>query len=194
MKKSNLNLVWACNTRADTSEFEILKLIREAGCVKIKVGIESIHPRIRNGIYQKHVTNKQIKELIKNCKKLDIQLTGFFMLGAPTETKKEVWDTISFAINSDLTEANFSITSPLPATSLYDYVRGHGWALPTDFSGYDYYQVKRPKMSDKEINVNTLKFYKKMANLMFYLHPKRSMNTFKNLLVLKKTLLKFKRI
>jgi radical SAM superfamily enzyme YgiQ (UPF0313 family) len=196
-KKENLDLLWACNTRADTVDFDTLKMMKEAGCVKIKVGIESITDRIRNGIYKKNITYNQIKNLIESCSKLKIQVAGFFMLGAPTETQKEVMDTIRFAARSKLTEANFSITTPLPETGLYNFVKDHGWSLPNDFNMFDYYQVKRPKMSKSEISIEKLKIYKKFANFYFYLHPNRIFTTMHSILSIKgfkKLFLKLRRL
>jgi radical SAM superfamily enzyme YgiQ (UPF0313 family) len=196
-KKENLDLLWACNTRADTVDFDTLKMMRGAGCVKIKVGIESITDRIRNGIYKKNITYYQIRILIESCSKLKIQVAGFFMLGAPTETQKEVMDTIRFAARSKLTEANFSITTPLPETGLYNFVKEHGWSLPNDFNMFDYYQVKRPKMSKSEISVEKLKIYKKFANFYFYLHPNRIFTTMRSILSIKgfkKLFLKLRRL
>lgn len=196
LKKERLSIIWACNTRADTIDFEVLKIMRSAGCVKIKVGIESINNRIRNEIYKKKISVEQIKALLKYAKELNIQVAGFFMLGAPTETTREVLKTIFFAANSSLSEANFSITTPLPQTGLYNFVKDKGWILPGDFSLFDYYKVKRPKMFKDEINITILKLFKKFAYLFFYLHPKRIISTFKitfSIKGAKKTILKLKR-
>ncbi len=181
MKKERLELLWCCNTRADTIDLETLQMMKEVGLIKVKVGIESITDRIRNGIYNKNISKKQIQDLLDISKKLGIQVTGFFMLGAPSETPKEVWDTIRFAARSSLMEANFSIATPLPETGLYNYVVEKGWTVPTSFDCYDYYQVKRPQMSKDEISIEKLVFYKKLANFYFYLHPRRILNTLRSM-------------
>ncbi len=195
-RNSGLDIVWACNTRADTIDFETLAMMKDAGLVKLKVGIESITDRIRNGIYKKNVSREQINRLMADCKKLGIQLTGFFMLGAPTETEKEVKDTIRFAASSSFIEANFSIATPLPETFLYDFVKENNWNLPDDFGKYDYYKTTRPKMALDEINPEKLEKLKKLAYLYFYLHPKRILATAKatfGVKGVKKALLKLKR-
>lgn len=197
LKKENLNLIWGCNTRADTVDFETLKLMRSAGLVKIKVGIESISPRIRNGIYKKNVSNKQIKDVIRWCKKLKIQTTGFFMFGAPTETKKEMWRTLRFAASSYLTEANFSITTPLPQTYLYDMVLKKGGVIPKSFSNFDYYKAKRPKMTEKDVDPEWIERFKTFAYLYFYLHPNRLLTTMRSvwgIQGIRKAMLKLRRI
>ncbi len=197
MRKEKMNLIWGCNTRADTVSYAQLKDMKRAGMVKVKMGIESITDRVRNGIYKKNVSRKQIEDVIRWCRKLKIQTTGFFMFGAPTETKKEIWNTIRFAARSGLVEANFSITTPLPQTHLFDYVKEHGWELPKDFSDFDYYKVKRPKMSRNEIDPKELDRVKKIAYFYFYLHPNRIFTTLKSvwgMQGIRKAMLKLKRV
>lgn len=185
MLDTEVNLKWACNTRADLMDPETLSKMKSAGLVKLKVGIESINDRIRNGIYKKKVTRDQIKNLIDMTKKTGIQLTGFFMLGAPGETRREMLQTIKFAANSGLTEANFSVTVPLPQTGLYAYAREKGATMPDCFGDYDYYHAVRPAMLEGDIAPKRLELLKKIAYLSFYFHPKRFVHTMKTICGLK---------
>lgn len=193
----NIKIAWACNTRADTLSFETLKKMKAAGLVKIKVGIESVCDRIRNGIYNKKISDNDISQLLENTKKLDVQVFGFFMLGAPTETITEVWRTIRFAADADLTEALFSVTTPTPGSWLFDDLVTRGWRPPPDLEDYDFNRVRRPAMGNNEISPARLAILKKIAYVYFYLHPKRirfvlrSLNSPKGI---KKLLLKLKRV
>jgi len=194
--KEKVNVMWACNTRADTYDIEMLKLMKKAGLVKLKVGIEAITDRIRNGIYKKNVSREQIDNLIRDANKEGIQVAGFFMLGAPTETIKEIKDTIRFAVKSDLMEANFSITTPLPKTTLWDLAKEKGWKMPKKFSDYDYYKAIRPSMAKEDIKKEQLERLRKIAVLLFFLHPKRSIKIILSLFTstgIKRLLLKLKR-
>lgn len=191
-----LNIIWACNTRADIIDREMLEKMQQAGLVKVKVGIESISDRIRNGIYRKGITTSHIDRLIRNAKDLGIQVAGFFMLGAPTETKQEIMDTIKFAVKSDFKEANFSITVPFPSTDLYEMAKERDWILPEKFSDYDYYHAIRPPFTKADVSSKRLQLYKQLAYLSFYLHPKRARNTIRALWGLEtitKTIQKIKR-
>jgi radical SAM superfamily enzyme YgiQ (UPF0313 family) len=171
--QEKLDFVWACNTRADIIDREMLEKMHQAGLVKVKVGIEAISDRVRNGIYH-------IDRIIKNTKDLGIQSTGFFMLGAPTETNQEILDTIKFAVKSDLKEANFSIAVPFPSTDLYELAKEKDWLLPERFSDYDYYHAIRPPFTKDDISSKRLQLYKQIAYLSFYLHPKRARNTLRS--------------
>lgn len=191
-----LDFVWACNTRADIIDREMLEKMHQAGLVKVKVGIEAISDRVRNGIYGKGITSSHIDRIINNTKELGIQATGFFMLGAPTETKQEIVDTIKFAVKSDLKEANFSIAVPFPSTDLYELAKEKDWLLPEKFSDYDYYHAIRPPFTKDDISSKKLQFYKQIAYLSFYLHPKRARNTLRSVWgmeTFKKTIQKIRR-
>ncbi|MFP4446727.1 MAG: B12-binding domain-containing radical SAM protein [Desulfosudaceae bacterium] len=171
--RQKMNIAWACNSRADTLAYPVLQTMKAAGLVKIKIGIESISDRIRNGIYHKKISEEDILSLIDAAERLDIQVFGFFMLGAPTETFGEVWQTIRFAARSGLTEALFSITTPTPGSALYNRLVTQRWTPPTRLDDYDFNRVRRPRMSRVEIGPAALFLMKKIAYLYFYLHPRR---------------------
>jgi radical SAM superfamily enzyme YgiQ (UPF0313 family) len=197
LDKENIRLLFGLNTRADTTDIDLLKRLKEAGLVKVKIGIETITDRIRNEVYRKKVKREEIKNLLSWCKELGIQTAGYFMLGGPTESAREVWSTIRFATFSSLIEANFSVTTPLPETVLYDIARKKGWRLPKEPSEFDYYQVKRPKMARDEIGTKTLIVSKKLANIVFYLYPARLFATLRSIFTkrgVKKLFIKLRRI
>jgi anaerobic magnesium-protoporphyrin IX monomethyl ester cyclase len=192
-----VNIAWACNTRADTIDDAALKRMKAAGLVKIKVGIESVTDRIRNGIYHKKITRDEIMTLLDNARRLGIQVFGFFMLGAPTETTREVWGTIRFAAGSGLTEALFSVTTPTPGSGLFDDLVARGWTPPSRLDDYDFNRVKRPRMSPREISPLKLALLRKIAYVYFYLHPARIRMTLKSFTGpggIRKLLLKIRRI
>lgn len=189
-------LLWACNARADQVDEETLAAMKGAGLVKIKIGIEALSDRIRNGIYRKGISRAQIGEAITMAKDLGIQVAGFFMLGAPTESEEEIRQTIRFASRSTLVEANFAVTVPLPGTSLHDTAREMGWPMPDDWSRYDYYHASgRPKHRGA-LSSWSLEWYKRAAVALFYFRPKRLLATVRSLAggnPLRKLLIKVRR-
>jgi radical SAM superfamily enzyme YgiQ (UPF0313 family) len=166
-----LKLVWGCNIRADRAEPGILRKMREAGCRKVFVGAESSSNRILNEIYQKMISPEQVKNVVKTAKSLGVHVQLYFMLGAPTETRRETYRTIRFAASLPADEATFSITTPLPATHLYDLASRRGWIPSSDFSQYDYYKCKIS--SGVDMRHWEIELYRRLAFLYFYLHPKR---------------------
>ena len=193
LKRSGLGMIWGCNSRVDTVDRPLLRAMKAAGLVKIKYGIEAYSDRIRNDIYKKNVSIEKVASALEDARQEGVQTSGYFMLGAPTETAAEVEKSISFAVNSPLTEATFSIATPLPHTGLYNMVIERGWKLPDSFEGYDYYRARRGKMSENDIPVETLEKVKKRAVLRFYLHPQRLDYTLRVVMNVYKTALKLSR-
>lgn len=175
--EKKLNMVWACNSRVDTVDLELLELLRNARCIKIRFGIESASDRILNHIYNKEITIDMVRESINMTKKKGFQVSGYFMLGGPTETEQEIKNTIDFSSRSGLDEAVFTIFSPIPGTYLYTRALSEKWVLPEKYKDFDYYKASRPKLLSGDIPGTKLSLYKKMAYIKFYCHPKRITRT-----------------
>ncbi|MBN1645146.1 B12-binding domain-containing radical SAM protein [Candidatus Woesearchaeota archaeon] len=190
--KENLDLMWACNSRANLVNEQMFAKMKQAGLKKIYMGIESGTQRILDDIYHKGITLKQINDAVKILKKLKLRVQGYFMIGAPTETRKEVWNTIKLAISLPIDEATFSVTTPLPGTRLWDETKEKVSRRVEDF---DYYKasVYKKGVTLPEKKINRLR---RFALLSFYLSPKRLPNTIKGFLSVtefRKSLMKLKR-
>jgi len=164
-------LLWACNTRANTVDAELLRRMYEAGLRNIHLGIESGSERILRDIYQKGIKIDHVREAVEAAKRIGITVLGFFMIGAPTETVAEIDATIRFARSLKLDEATFAITSPLPGTTLYDMVTSGPYRLSPNFADYDYYSERG--FEDENLPLRKLKALHFKALVSFYLHPYR---------------------
>ena len=85
----------------------------------MSLGIESANQRILDMI-KKRLNKDLVRNVVNEVKKAGIQAVGFFIVGFPTETKKEIKETIDFACSLNLDRANFTKATPLPGTELYD--------------------------------------------------------------------------
>jgi len=115
-----LNAKWTVNTRIDLVDERLLKRMHDAGCHTVIFGIESANERIRNNIINKKFSNEKIKEVLSLCKKIGIDVDAFFMIGHPSESLKEINETINFTLKHDFNIVGFSITTPFPGSKLYD--------------------------------------------------------------------------
>ena len=61
-----------------------------------------------------------------------MNVTGFFVLGFPGETRTTVEDTIRYAKSLDLDGAYFSIATPYPGSELYDQCISKGYIKKDD--------------------------------------------------------------
>lgn len=113
------NITWSCLTRVDAISDELIYLMKKAGCTKIDIGIESGNQRVLD-LINKGINLDQIRKVIGILKHHKMYWAGFFMIGFPTETEKEVLDTLRFIKEVKPNWANISIFAPYPETSLFD--------------------------------------------------------------------------
>ncbi len=116
-----LNFTWtaANGIRLDSLTEELLAIMVKSGMYSISVGIESSSDQIRKKM-GKHLTTHQILEKIQLIKQFPIDLIGFFIIGYPGETKKQIQNTIEFARTLPLKRANFAAFKPFPGTEVYN--------------------------------------------------------------------------
>ena len=154
--------------RLDTLDEEILVLMKNAGFYLISVGIESGSDRILK-LMGKHLSIKQIKEKVSLIKSVGLDAAGFFILGYPGETEKEIKKTINFSLNLGLLRANYFIFLPLPGTAIYKQLQKEGKLKKIE---YDELSFTSPVFSDS-LNKKKLKNLQRQAFLRFYfLRPK----------------------
>jgi len=170
LEHAQLNLLWGCNSRVDTISLEMLEHMYRVGCRVIHFGAESGSQRILDEIYHKRIKKDQVVKAFEMCDEVGIEGMAFFMMGAPGETKEELNETIKFARSLKAREATFSITTPLPCTTLHE-IMSKDYDISEDPDDFDYYGDTRP--FEGEIPHSTLKWYQKKAVLYFYLHPYR---------------------
>lgn len=108
--------------RADTLDEDTLKLMKKSGCQRIWLAPESGSQKVLDNIVKKKLDLSKIEEVVKNCKKIGLQVGCFFIIGLIGETKEDIAMTINFARKLKKLGANgfwISIATPYPGTELY---------------------------------------------------------------------------
>ena len=145
--ESNLDLDWICDTRVDTIDEDLLQLMKESGCVRVKMGVESGSERILRKV-KKKITKKKVRDSVSIIKKVGIDLTIYLMIGFPSETEEEMQETLDFARELDPTYYSLSILAPYPGTEIYDDVIRSGIKLPKEHWEYFFHQSKDMILTD----------------------------------------------
>jgi len=164
-----LRFEWSCFTRANLVDRELLQKMRQAGCYLIFFGLESGVQRLID-LIKKDITLEQSREAVRLCKETGIQTWCSFILGLPSETEEESWQTIRFAIELDPDFVQFPIFMPWPGTDLYDIAKEHGTILNENLSNYGGWDhvVYAPR-SDR--NPDDVRRIVQRAYRTFYLRP-----------------------
>lgn len=119
-KESGLGLPFDVSTRVETITDELCRKLKEAGCRRINMGIESGNPYIRNEVLKRNMSNEQIIEAFKVAKKADLKTKSFNIVGFPHETNEHFHDTVALnqVVNPDT--LTIAIFDPYPGTKLYN--------------------------------------------------------------------------
>ena len=110
---------WFAMCRIDTIKKDIWKLMKESGCVGVKVGIESGNQYVVDNIVNKHLDLEYTKEIVNYLvKELKMSVHGTFTVGLPGETKSQMLETIKYANSLPFTSKQISGTSVIAGTPI----------------------------------------------------------------------------
>ncbi|MBI5115655.1 B12-binding domain-containing radical SAM protein [Candidatus Poribacteria bacterium] len=116
---------WGTNLRVDCVTPALLKLMREAGCVRIIYGCESGSQRILD-LLGKKANVEQNEAAVRHTKEAGISCEVNMMMGLPTETADDILATISFLKRCHPDRINKGKLYPIPGTRLYKEFLANG--------------------------------------------------------------------
>src|SRR3989304_109869 len=120
IRKEKLDLEWICEGRVDICSYVMLREMVKAGCRVLYLGIESANQRILN-YYNKRITPEQSETAVKKAKKAGVDvIAGSFIIGAPDETREEMWNTIKFARRVPIDIPQFNILGAHPGNDIWN--------------------------------------------------------------------------
>lgn len=116
---------WACCTRADRLDADLVAAMRLAGCRLVMLGVESGSQRLLDRM-GKRTTVRRNLAAVRMVKAAGIRVAAGFMIGLPTETPEETLRTIAFSRLADPDFAWFNIAEPYPGTGLWEDAVANG--------------------------------------------------------------------
>lgn len=131
-----LNLPWAAMSRADTSDRETFKAMRDSGLMAIKFGVESGSQELVDNA-KKNLNLDQVEASVRYCHELGINVHLTFSFGLPGETWDTVRKTINFAKMLNPETLQFSLMTPFPGSTFYQMQEEANKLLTHDWSQYD---------------------------------------------------------
>lgn len=134
---SRLKIAWVANSRTDTIDEELLKLMKGTGCWLVAFGIESGNDEIQKKI-KKGATSEEARNAIKLCKKVGIKTLGFFMIGFPWDSEATMQDTFNLMKELDCDFIEVHIAMPFEGVPLNAICKELGLIKDSPL-GYDYF-------------------------------------------------------
>jgi anaerobic magnesium-protoporphyrin IX monomethyl ester cyclase len=164
--EKKLYIKWGCSARVDSINLKLLRLMKQAGCYNIFIGIESGSDKTLKFI-NKNTTIKEIRKAVNLIKKANLNVYGSFILGLPGESRQDILKSINFAKSLQLDGASFFLYNPYPNTILGSKAKKYGY-ISKDWRDYSAHTNKlafvNKGMSEKE-----LKQLQRYAYIKFFL-------------------------
>ena len=114
--KARLAFGWTCQTRVDTVDEELLRLMKRAGLKLIHFGVESASEDSL-GQAGKGVGLEKAASAFEAARRVGVKTAAFFMFGLPGEGPREAQATLALARRLAPTFASFHLMTPYPGTA-----------------------------------------------------------------------------
>lgn len=137
--EADLDMKWDCNGRLNFAKPEVLRLMKQAGCVFINYGIESMDEEALKRM-NKNLTTKQIVEGIENTLAAGISPGYNIIFGNLGENRKSLQLGVDFLLKYDDHSQLRTIrpVTPYPGCPLYYHAIEHGMLKDVE----DFYEHK----------------------------------------------------
>jgi radical SAM superfamily enzyme YgiQ (UPF0313 family) len=164
--KSQINLPYMCNTRPELVTETIAETLKDSGCTRVWIGIESGNEEIRRKVLKRGMAQSTIKEAFAILQRYRISIQTFNMVGIPYEDGKKVLETIKLNAEIGTSGARVTIFYPYPHTELYELCKKEGF-----FSGQiaDDYRT-RSILSLPTISNSQIEFFARYFTLLARLY------------------------
>lgn len=118
--KNGLKIKWGCETKIESLDEKLLGMMKEAGCLNIRFGIEAASERIRNRVIGKSIDENYAYKLIMYARKLGMCTDAHFTIGNPTETMAEMEATLALALKLNPDYVDFHLLMLIPGSRLFN--------------------------------------------------------------------------
>ena len=129
--ESNNRLKWYCNVRADL-DYDLMALMRQAGCRLVTVGFESGEQAILDGM-RKNLRAADYPRFARDAKRAGLLVHGCLIAGLPGETRQTLEKSFRLAKELDCDSMQFYPLIVYPGTEAYRWAKGNGYLLTEDY-------------------------------------------------------------
>lgn len=176
---------FTANSRVNPLSKEVLAIMKKAGCFAVAFGFESGSDETLKKI-RKGTTAKQNIQAMHWAKELKLPVYGFFIIGFPWETRRDIALTGKHIFELDPDFMEIHIALPYYGTGLYEECKKEQ-VLEENVWGSDYFHSSTS--GTKYVPMEELAEIRKKIMLRFYLRPsyilKKAVYSIKRPVVLK---------
>lgn len=118
-----IDLPFECDARADFCDEDTMRLLKEMGCAKLNIAIESGDEALRRALLNKNISDEDIINAFRLAKKYGLYTMSLNMVGLPLETKEQINKTIEMNRVVEPDSIQVSIFTPYKGTALHRFCR-----------------------------------------------------------------------
>lgn len=124
--KSKIKKPFMCTTRSNLCDDELFKKLKEGGCYRVHMSLESGNDFIRNTVMRRNISRDTVIKSFELAHKYGIQVNSSSIIGLPFETENMIKETISLngVLRIEFPGAN--IFHPYKGTHLRDVCVEYG--------------------------------------------------------------------
>jgi radical SAM superfamily enzyme YgiQ (UPF0313 family) len=167
MIAEGITVPWGAQVRTDVvKDRELLELMRASGADFVALGLESVNQATLDS-FDKHQSVDDIVQAIRILHEYGIASHGMFMLGADTDTKESLRETVKFAMKNHIDTIQLAALTPLPGTPLFEELDAAGRIFEKQWHLYDAQHVvfEPANMTAYELQLEALRGYMKFYSL-----------------------------
>ncbi len=114
--QEEINIPFVVNAHVRLFDEACAQALAQAGCRIVKFGLESGSPRVRREVMHRYMSNEQIAQAFQLCARHGLHSSAFIMIGLPTETKSEMFETVGLLAKTLPGRFRWSVFFPFPGT------------------------------------------------------------------------------
>ena len=174
---------WGCEGRVDSVAVDQFPVMRQANCSFLAFGVEAGTQKILNRL-GKHQTLRQIEQAVNAAHDSGIErVHGFFLIGSPGETEKDILESFRFAARLKLDTFGFNRLCAYRGTPLWrEYVdRG---IIDDNRDWYKWFKcsdIDPTVLPSETVNRARMKGYALLFGRRIFLRPAHSYNLIRTL-------------
>lgn len=154
--EAGVNAQWTCEMRFEKNlTRDLLKLMRDAGCLKIVFGLESYNQRVMD-FMKKGIKREHVNRIVDDCLDLDIAVHCYVLIGFPTETEAEAMETANFVVGHTRLNSSYGFSCQ---PCLFDLEKEA--PIMSDPASYGIRRIMRPASEDLSLGY----FYEVMEGM-----------------------------
>jgi Radical SAM superfamily len=150
--KQNIQFQWWCETRADLLPESTVKLMAEAGCIGINIGVETGDESLRLAHLKSNVDNQCIQQTCAYLHHYGIDASLLMMIGWPGENRQSLLKTAELIINCSPRSVGLVFPTAYFGTSFREDMEMQGLLSADEFPTDGFHpQIQSPTMTFVEM-------------------------------------------